>query len=361
MNAEQDYYLILGVAPKASAREIKRAWLKLARREHPDVNPGDREAVTRYSVIQEAWRVLSQRALRDEYDRRGHRPAPVIGKGAPGSAAGSVGGRWEQVIRELFPESAAAATEPAMALQRGDDIHQVLDLSFEEALRGVVRECHYRREGACPECRGRRWAPGSPVETCHSCRGRGVVEVPHGPWTVRKLCPKCDGEGESGKEPCRVCRGRGHVTVAEKRAVRAAAGSSSGSRIIVAAAGQPGRRGGEPGDLVVTLKVQSHPLLERRGQNLYVSIPVTLSQAVLGGPVPVPTAEGRKTLRLPPGTQGGQVFILRGKGVPALGGGTRGDLHVTVTVTLPAGDDPRVRRAMQELEKALAASARVTP
>ena len=361
MDTGQDYYLVLGVDTKASAREIKKAWLKLARREHPDVNPGDREATARYALLQEAWRVLSQRGSREEYDRRGHQPAPATGKSASGAGAGSVGGRWEQVIRELFPESAAAATEPAMAAVRGEDIHQVLELSFEEALRGAVRECHYRREGACPECRGRRWAPGSPIETCHSCRGRGVVEVPHGPWTVRKLCPTCDGEGACGKEPCRACRGRGHVPFAEKRAVRVAAGSSSGSRIIVAAAGQPGRRGGEPGDLVVTLKVQAHPLLERRGQNLYVSIPVTLPQAVLGGPVPVPTAEGRTTLRLPPGTQGGQVFTLRGKGVPSPGGRARGDLNVTVTVTLPSGDDPRVRRAMQELEKALLASARVLP
>lgn len=361
MDREQDYYLILGVDPKASARDIKRAWLKLARREHPDVNPGDREATARYAVMHEAWRVLSQRALREEYDHRGRRPQPASGARVPGGGGGGVKGRWEQVIRELFPESAAAATEPAMAPLSGEDIHQVLDLSFEEALRGAVRECRYRREGECPECHGRRWAPGSPIETCHSCRGRGVVEVPHGPWTVRKLCPTCDGEGESGLEPCRNCRGRGHLPVAEKRLVPVAAGSSSGSRIIVAAAGQPGRRGGEPGDLVVTLKVQSHPLLERRGQNLYVSVPVTLPQAVLGGPVPVPTAEGRAMLRLPPGTQGGQVFTLRGKGVPSPGGGARGDLHVTVTVTLPAGDDPRVRRAMLEFEKALLASAGATP
>jgi molecular chaperone DnaJ len=358
---EQDYYVLLGVDPKANSREIKRAWLKLARREHPDVNPGDREAATRYILLQEAWRVLSQRASREEYDHRGRRPVSASGASAPGGGPGGAGGRWEQVIRELFPESAAAATEPAMAPARGEDIHQVLDLSFEEALRGVVRECRYRREGACPECRGRRWAPGSLIETCHSCRGRGVVEVPHGPWTVRKLCPTCDGEGESGTEPCRTCRGRGHVPVAEKRAVRVAAGSSSGSRIIVATAGQPGRRGGEPGDLVVTLKVQSHPLLERRGQNLYVTVPVTLPQAVLGGLVPVPTAEGRAMLRLPPGTQGGQVFTLRGKGVPSPGGGARGDLHVMVAVTLPSGEDPRVRRAMLEFEKALVAPARVAP
>ena len=361
MDREQDYYLILGVDPKAGAREIKRAWLKLARREHPDVNPGDREAVVRYSLLQEAWRVLSQRTLREEYDRRGRHPVSAAGRAVSGGATGGVGGRWEQVIRELFPESAAAATEPAMATKRGEDIHQVLELSFEEALRGVVRECRYHREAACPECHGRRWAPGTLIETCHTCRGRGVVEVPHGPWTVRKLCPTCDGEGESGQEACRLCRGRGHIPVAEKRAVRVAAGSSSGSRIIVPAAGQPGRRGGEPGDLVVTIKVQSHPLLERRGQNLYVSIPVTLSQAVLGGPVPVPTAEGRMTLRLPPGTQCGQVFTLRGKGVPSPGEGARGDLHVTVTVALPSGEDPRVRRAMQELEKVLIAPAKVLP
>ncbi len=360
MDTAPDFYVVLGVDSKASAREIKRAWLKLARREHPDLNPGDREATVRYSLLQEAWRVLSQRTLREEYDRRGRRPEQETETRFPGSGGG-VGGRWEQVIRELFPESAAATTEPAMAPVRGEDIHQVLDLSFEEALRGAVRECHYRREGGCPECRGRRWAPGSAIETCRSCRGRGVVEVPHGPWTVRKLCPTCDGEGESGGEACRLCRGRGHVPVDEKRAVRIAAGSSSGSRIVVAGAGQPGRRGGESGDLVVTLKVQSHPLLERRGQNLYVSVPVTLSQAVLGGPVPVPTAEGRATLRLPAGTQCGQIFTLRGKGVPSPGGRARGDLHVTVTVALPSGDDPRVRRAMQEFEKALVASGRVTP
>lgn len=355
MDVEHDYYRILGVDAKASAREIKRAWLKIARREHPDVNPGDREAAARYTLLQEAWRVLSQRALREEYDQRGRRPAPGPGKPAPGDAAGAVGGRWEQVIRELFPESAAAAAEPAMAPVRGEDIHQVLDVSFEEALRGSVRECRYRREGACPECRGRSWAPGAQIETCRTCAGRGVVEVPHGPWTVRKLCPTCGGEGEAASDRCRVCRGRGHLPVAERCAVQVPAGSSSGSRIVVAGAGQPGRRGGESGDLVVTLKVQAHPLLERKGQNLYATIPVTLAQAVLGGPVPVPTAEGRATLRLPPGTQCGQVFTLRGKGVPLPGGGGRGDLHVTVTVALPSGDDPRVRRAVLELEKALAA------
>ncbi len=357
MEEEQDYYSLLGVDPKAGAREVKRAWLKLARREHPDVNPGDQEVAARYALLQEAWRVLSQRSLREEYDRRGRRPAPMSRKSKPGGGAEGISGRWEQVIRELFPESAAAA-EQAMAPARGEDIHQVLELSFEEALRGVVRECRYRREGICPECRGRRWAPGAAIATCRSCGGRGVVEIPHGPWTVRKLCPTCGGEGEASTDSCRVCRGRGHLPIAEQRTVRIPAGTASGSRIVVAAAGQPGRWGGDPGDLVVTLKVQPHPVLERRGQNLYATIPVSLAQAVLGGPVPVPTARGRATLHLPPGTQCGQVFTLRGKGVPSPGGVGHGDLHVTVTVTLPSGDDPRVRRAMQELEKALAAPGR---
>jgi molecular chaperone DnaJ len=354
---EQDYYDLLGVDPKANAREIKRAWLKLARREHPDVNPGDREAVVRFTRIEEAWRVLSQRAMREEYDRRGRRPAPGPGLSARGSAAptGAQRGRWEQVIRELFPET--AAPEAAVAPAVGEDVHLVLEIAFEEAMRGVLRECRYQREGTCPECRGRRWAPGSVIETCRGCNGRGVVEVPHGPWTVRRLCPTCGGEGEAGSQPCRLCRGRGQLPTAERRAVRIPAGSSSGNRIVVAGAGQPGRRGGAAGDLVVTLKVLSHPLLERKGHNLYVTVPLTLTQAVLGGQVPVPTAEGRTTLRVPPGTQCGQQFTLRGKGVP-FPGGARGDLHVTVSVAIPSGEDPRVRRAVQELAKVIAPAAR---
>lgn len=362
MDAEQDYYRILGLDPRAPAREVKRAWLKLARREHPDVNPGDRGAAARYALAQEAWRVLSQRALREEYDRRGRRPSPPARKSTPGGGTGGADRRWEQVIRELFPESAAIAIEPTLARVRGEDIHQVLELSFEEALRGVARECSYRREGVCPECRGRRWAPGAQVESCPSCGGRGVVEVPHGPWTVRRLCPMCAGEGEAASEACKLCRGRGRLPVDERRTVRVPAGSPTGGRIVVAAAGHPGRRGGEPGDLVLTLKVQPHPLLERKGQNLHAALALTLAQAVLGGPVSVPTAEGRATLLLPPGTQYGQVFTVRGKGVPAPGGGRkRGDLLVTVTVAIPSGEDPRVRRAVQELDKALGTPGRSAP
>ena len=353
----EDYYAILGVDPKASAREIKRAWLKLARREHPDVNPGDREVAARFARIQEAWQVLSQRALREEYDRRGRRLAPA-GQASRGPAHGHHPGRWEQVIKELFPEAPAA--EPAMAPARGEDIHLVLELTFEEGMRGTVLECRYQRDGLCSECGGSRWAPGAAIETCKECGGRGVVEVPHGPWTVRRLCPRCAGEGEAGSEPCRVCRGRGHLPTAERRPVRIPAGSSSGSRLTVPGAGQPGRRGGAAGDLVVTLRIQPHPLLERKGHNLYATVPISLAQAVLGGPVPVPTAEGRATLRLPAGTQSGQQFTLRGKGVP-FPGGERGDLHVTVSVAIPSGDDPKVRRLVQELEKALAAPGRGAP
>jgi molecular chaperone DnaJ len=358
---DPDHYAVLGVDAKASAREIKRAWLKLARREHPDVNPGDREAAARFARMAEAWRVLSQRGLREEYDKRGRRPAAPAAAPAPaarGAAPAAQRGRWEQVIQELFPD--AAQPEAAAASATGEDVHVVLELSFEEALRGASREVRYGREAACPECRGRRWAPGSPIETCRGCGGRGVVEVPHGPWTVRRLCPTCAGEGQAGTEACRACRGRGHLPAAEARTVRVPAGSSSGSRIVVGGAGQPGRRGGASGDLVLTLKVQPHPLLERKGHNLHATVPVSLAQAILGGPVAVPTAEGRSTLRLPPGTQCGQQFTLRGKGVP-YGAGARGDLLVTISVAIPPGDDPRVRRAAQEIDKALGAPQRGAP
>jgi molecular chaperone DnaJ len=349
VTAEPDHYRLLGLDPKASAREIRRAWLKFARREHPDLNPGDREAPARYARLQEAYRVLSQRSLREEYDRRGSHPGPAHADKAGARAGEGGASRWEQVVRELFPE--AAAVEPAAAPARGEDVHQVLEVSFEQALRGAVLESRYQREGVCPDCRGRRWAPGAAIESCRSCAGRGVVEVPHGPWTVRRLCPACDGEGETGTPRCRTCRGKGRLPLAERSEIRIPAGSASGGRIVVPAGGQAGRRGGEPGDLVVTLKVHAHPVLERRGRNLHATVPVPLARAILGGPIHVPTAEGRSTLRLPPGTQCGQQFTLRGKGVPSPEGGGRGDLLVTVSVAIPSGEEPRVRRIAQELEK----------
>lgn len=351
---EPDYYHLLGIDPKASAREIRRAWLKIARREHPDLNPGDREAPARFTRLQEAYRVLSQRPLREEYDRRGRHAAPTHPEGTKSRGGGA--NRWEQVVREVFPEAASA--EPAAAAARGEDIHQVLEVTFEQALRGAVLESRYQREGVCPECRGRRWALGAAVEACRVCGGRGVVEVPHGPWTVRRLCSACDGEGETGTPRCRTCGGKGRLPLAERREVRVPAGSPSGGRILVPGGGQAGRRGGEAGDLVVTLKVHAHPLLERRGRNLHATVPVPLARAILGGPIHVPTAEGRSTLRLPPGTQSGQQFTLRGKGVPSPEGKGRGDLIVTVSVAIPSAEEPRVRRLALELEKIAGESAR---
>lgn len=347
---EVDFYQILGVEPKSTAREIKRAYLKLARREHPDLNPGDRGAAARFARIQEAYQVLSQRHLREEYDRRGRR-LPAAGEEPGTRPRGHAGGPrlWEQVLRDVFQEP--EAPELAMAPARGEDIHQVLELTFEEGMRGAVREFRYQRAGPCPECQGRRWAPGAVVAPCGSCAGKGVVEVPHGPWMVKRICPACAGEGESGTPACRTCRGTGRLPGLEGRTVRVPAGSGTGTRIVVSGAGQPGRRGGEYGDLVVTCKVGPHPLLERKGFNLYCTVAVNLATAVLGGAVPVPTAEGRATLRLPPGTQGGQQFTLRGKGVPLPESGKRGDLYVTVTVRIPSGEDPRVRRLFQEWEK----------
>lgn len=358
MPLPQDHYRTLDVEPKASAREIKRAYLKLARREHPDVNPGDREAPARWARIQEAWRVLSSRSLRAEYDRLGRQPPPPAAPAADAARGGrGEPRRWEQMLGDLFPES-DAPPEPVVAPSRGEDVHQVVEVSFEEAMRGARRECLYQRQAPCPDCHGRRWAPGAVVRPCEACAGHGVVEVPHGPWTVRRICPGCSGEGESGEPACATCRGRGRMPSHERRGIRIPAGSATGSRVVVAGAGQPGRRGGGPGDLVVTVRVQHHPTLERRGQNLYTKVQAPLPLAVLGGPLRVPTIEGSSTMRLPPGTQGGQQFTLRGKGVPPSGEGKRGDLYVTVVVQIPSGEDPGVRRAMQELEKALAAQGR---
>lgn len=348
---EKNYYQILGVTSKAADREIRRAYLKLARREHPELNPGDREAAARFGKIQEAYRVLSHRASREMYDRQGKAPSPAEEDSiTPGGRRKGLESRgWENILRDIFQDAPGVESEAASA--HGEDIHQVFEVTFEESLRGVERECRFQREGPCPECRGRRYAPGTKVEDCPECSGSGLVEVRRGPWTAKKICPRCSGEGEVGPQPCQTCSGSGKRLVVEKAVVRVPAGSDSGTRILVPGAGQPGKRGGESGDLVVTLRVQPHPVLERRGYNLYCSVPVTVSEAALGAKISVPTAEGKASLRIPVGTQCGQKFRLRGRGVPLPGGGERGDLYVSIVVVIPSAADPGGRRLFQELEK----------
>jgi molecular chaperone DnaJ len=347
----KSYYQILGVTAKATDREIRRSYLRQARREHPDLNPGDSAAPARFREIKEAYRVLSRQASRAIYDREGKVPPPAEEEGrVPGHGRKNGESRgWENILRDIFQET--PEIEPEAVSARGEDIHQVLEVSFEESLRGVRRECRVLKEGPCPECGGNRFAPGAKVETCPECVGSGLVEVRKGPWTAKKICPRCGGVGEVSDRPCPGCSGRGRRPVTETVAVDVAAGSDSGTRIVVSGAGQPGKRGGEAGDLVVTIKVRPHPVLERRGYNLHCSVPITVSEAALGATILVPTAEKKASIKIPMGTQSGQQFRLRGKGIAIPGRRGSGDLYITTVVVVPPATDPRARRLFRELEK----------
>lgn len=348
---KKDYYQILGVTRKAKEREIRKAYLKLARRQHPDVNPGDRQAPRHYREIREAYRVLSDRKMRETYDRTGR----VDGEIEKGSAAGE--GRahspdsrgWENIVREIFHDEPGG--EPAAGRNRGEDLHLIEEVTFQEALKGARKRIQYQREQTCRGCAGKGFAPGAEMRPCDECGSSGLVRIQRGPYTVGKICPHCGGNGEIGSPPCGICGGKGRQLKTESKILVVKAGSDSGSRVVIRGGGQSGRGGGANGDLVVTLKVLPHPHLERRGYNLFSSVRVTVSEAALGATILVPTAEKKVSLKIPPGSQCGQKFLLRGKGVPTAEGAKRGDLYVTIEVVIPEARDPRARRLFRDLEK----------
>lgn len=348
---KKDLYRILGVARGAGKREIQRAYMKRARCHHPDVNPGDPGAAARFREIQEAYRVLSQPKYRSLYDRKGEIAGEDRGegRGAEKESRPSDSRGWENIIRDIFHGDAEGEADTGSS--RGEDVHQVLEITFEESFRDCRKEVVYQRESSCKVCRGRRFAPGSEVWPCPDCGGSGLVRVQRGPYTVKKICHRCAGSGETGSRPCAGCAGKGSRLVTERKILRIPAGSDSGTRVVVPGAGQPGKRGGRKGDLVVTLRVQPHPYLERRGYNLYGSVVVGVAEAALGATVPVPALEKKVSLRMPAGTQGGQEFRLPGQGVPLPGGDKRGDLYVRVRVRIPEARDAKARSLFRELEK----------
>jgi molecular chaperone DnaJ len=356
---KKDLYEILGVSRQGKTVEIRRAYLKLARRLHPDVNPGDREAHRRYREIYEAFRVLSRRQSRDLYDRKGE-TGPTPGKGSrtragKGRSLESKG--WEGIVRDVFHNDAEGENEGGSS--RGEDVHHVLEVSFQESLKGAKRDVSFQREIVCPSCRGRRFAVGAEIYDCPECTGEGLVLTRKGPYSVTQICRRCVGTGEASDQLCRACSGRGRTLVTEKKRVSVLAGSDSGTKIVFPEAGHSGKRGGVAGALVVTVRVRTDPAIERRGHNLYCSLPLTVTEAALGATILIPTPGEKVSLKIPAGTQGGEQFRLAGRGVVRPGGSQKGDFYVTVRVVVPQATDPRARRLFLELEKLFPGNPRV--
>lgn len=321
----RDYYAVLGVEVVATVREIRQAYQRLARQCSPDVNLWDHTARVLFEEITEAYRVLSDATARSLYDRYGH-----------------------QAFRREGSQGARGPRRTGGV--RGDDLHYALELAFTDAARGVSLTLEVSRLSPCRDCGASGSRQGAPSVACDHCAGTGNVWQESGPPRPEP-CLACDGLGQRVADPCPTCRGRGASQALATIPVTIPAGVDTGAQIRIPGEGHSGPFGGPRGDLIVITRVAAHPLFVRKGDNLHYEVPVTLTEAVLGARIQVPTLEGSAVLVLPPGTQSGQVFRLRGKGLPKLDGERRGDLYVAVKVLIPRGLDARTQDIFRELER----------
>jgi molecular chaperone DnaJ len=365
-STKQDYYEILGVPRKATAKDIRTAFRKLARKYHPDLNPGDKAAEEKFKQLQEAYDVLSDTKKRQMYDQYGFYSENVptgdygAGQDTPeqnvnfdfgGFDFGGQQGGGGTSFRDLFGQffggrRGAAAVEPEE--EPGGDLEYQLEIDFWDAVRGAVKKLQITRLDSCENCHG-TGAVGTP-QTCPTCNGTGSIQQTAGKMRFNVPCNRCGGTGKLRKA-CPVCGGEGRIRKTETIDVRIPAGVDNGGRVRVPGKGNAGTMGAPPGDLYLRVVVKPHDFFERRGNDLYIKVPVTVAEASLGAKVEVPTIDGRSLVRIPPGTNSGRTLRLKEKGVPSVRKGTRGDEYVEIQVVVPEPTDERVRNIMKELEE----------
>jgi len=358
-----DYYKILGVKKDASEADIKKAYRRLARKHHPDFNAGDKNAETKFKEVSEAYEVLKDPEKRKMYD--------AYGTVHPGAAAGGAGGGFNfdfgnvnfqgfdfsgaggrkdfsDIFSDIFTQTKAGGKSGAP--RRGQDIQHTVSLTFFEAVKGLTMNFKVDRSKPCSSCNGFQRVKTGKRVSCGACGGTGKTKIRQGSMMFESVCRVCDGKGHSETEPCGACHGRGVEPVSEKIKVNIPAGVQNGTRVRVPGKGEAGVLGGPDGDLYIITNVEDHEFFERRGDNLYCSIPITFVEASLGAKVEVPTIDGSATIKIPPGTQTGQKFRIRGKGVASLRGGQTGDQFVEVKVHVPRIRDERSKEILREFE-----------
>lgn len=355
---EKDYYATLGVPKDASAKDIKKAYRKLAQENHPDSNPGNAEAEERFKDISQAYSVLSDTEKRKQYDQA----KEAFGTGGFGGFGGFPGGqggfRVEDAgdIGDIFEGFRGLGDLFGFGGGRrrgagpvpGEHLYTDLNLSFTEALQGTTTDVAVTGPTVCRVCKGSGAEPGTSTITCPTCRGTGSVATGQGMFSISQPCPTCHGTGTSVVTPCHNCNGRGTEQRARKLKVRIPAGIKNNAVVRLAGKGAPGRNGGEPGDLHVRIHVGKHPIFKRKGRHLRIDVPVTFTEAALGADIYVPTLDGRVKLRLPAGTESGRTFRIKGKGVDT-GTGFPGDLLATVKITVPKNIDDESKALLEKL------------
>lgn len=349
---QRDYYEVLGVSRTASVDEIKSAYRKCALKWHPDRNPENKaEAEAKFRESTEAYSVLSDPEKRQVYDTYGH--AGLSGAGIGTDFSGTIFQDFHDIFGDFFGFEdlfgGGGRRGGRRRSQRGSDLRYDMTLTFEEAAAGVTTKIKIPRQEFCSSCKGTGAKAGTGVVTCQSCGGRGQMAYQQGFFTISRTCPACQGAGQIVKERCPDCRGQGRLEREKTIDLRIPPGVDTGTRLRVAGEGEPGANGGAPGDLYVVLEVKEHAFFERRGADLYCTIPISISQAALGAELQVPGLNSEEKLKIPEGTQSGAVFRLRGKGLADPHGGGKGDLYYHVRVVTPTKLSREQRKVLEEL------------
>ena len=360
MAEKRDYYEVLGIQKGASEDEIKKAYKKLARKYHPDMNPGDKEAEEKFKEVNEANEVLSDPEKKARYDQFGFAGVdPNYGAGAGG---GAYGGGFDfgdlgDIFGSFFGGGFGGQRRNPNAPQRGESIRASVSISFTEAAFGCEKSVTIERSEQCPTCKGSGCAPGTTPEVCPDCHGSGTIQTrrqtPMGVFASNGPCRKCGGTGRLIHQPCSDCRGSGAVRKRRTIKVNIPAGIDHGQTISLRGQGGAGKNGGPAGDLLITIMVQPHEIFRRDGVDVFCEAPITFTQAALGAELEIPTIDGKVKYSIPEGTQTGTVFRLKGKGVPVLNGRGRGDQYVTVVIETPRSLNKEQKEALRRFSETL--------
>src|SRR5579859_2413760 len=347
--AKRDYYEVLGVNRDASEEDIKKAYRKLAMKHHPDRNPGNKDAEERFKEAKEAYEVLTDGDKRRAYDAYGHAGVnPQMGMGPEAAGFGGFAEAFGDIFSDIFGGGQGRGRS---SVYRGADLRYNLEITLEQAARGTETKIRIPAMETCDTCHGSGAKPGTHPKTCETCHGSGAVRLAQGFFSIQQTCPTCHGTGKMIVDPCQTCRGAGRVKRHKTLSVKIPAGVDEGDRIRLSSEGEAGVNGGPAGDLYVVMHLKEHSVFQRDGDDLHCQMPISFTHAALGGEIDIPTLEGTAKIKVPPETQTGQVFRLRGKGIKGLRSSYPGDLLCEVVVETPVRLTERHRELLRELEE----------